>query len=329
MLSTGRELHVDQHLTELAINYRPQNFIADQIAPIVTVDKQTNTYPVFSRFEHFAVEDATRAPGTEAKKITRSVGSAAYQVKNYALGSDIVIEDLANMDQAYRFELAEGRARYVLNKLNVGYEKRVVTLAANSTSVNTTFAPTSAWGGTAAGAGDPISHIFTMKEFMQGLVGVAPNRMLIGWRAHQRLLRNYHARNFFRGVNNGGGAITRDLIAGAFELDSYIVSETLWHNQNEAQVTANATSMQLTNPLADQAILYFAPPGASREDPSWMYAFRWLNPQLPSPLTVFRHPYDSRKQVETIEAGYYQDERVTGSDYAVGLLTGNTGGSLV
>ena len=45
------------------------------------------------------------------------------------------------------------------------------------------------------------------------------------------------------------------------------------------------------------------------------------NPQLPAPLTVFRHPYDSRKQIETIEAGYYQDEIVVGADYGARLIT--------
>jgi hypothetical protein len=31
--STGKDLHVDQHLTNIAVNYRPQNLIADMIAP--------------------------------------------------------------------------------------------------------------------------------------------------------------------------------------------------------------------------------------------------------------------------------------------------------
>jgi hypothetical protein len=37
--------HVDQNLTQIAINYRPKNFIADQIAPIVKVGKQSTYYP--------------------------------------------------------------------------------------------------------------------------------------------------------------------------------------------------------------------------------------------------------------------------------------------
>lgn len=326
--STGpRELHVDQHLTNLAINYRPQNFIADQIAPIVPVMKQRDTYPVFSRFEAFSTEDTRRAPGTQAKKITRSVGSSFYQAENYALGSDITIEDMANMDDAYRFELEVNKSRYLMTKLGLDYEKRVLTLAANTTAVNTVFVCNSIWlaSGGAAGqnAGDPIAQIFQMKEYMQGLTGQAPNSILIGWRAHARMMRNYHVRNFIKGTNNGGGLVTRDVLAPLFEVDKYLVSDALWHTANEAAVNSGV----LQNPIADSLILYYAPPSASRDDPSWMYSFRWQNPALPAPMTVFRHPYDTRNQTETIEAGYYQDERITGSDYAVSLLTNVASGA--
>ena len=37
-------------------------------------------------------------------------------------------------------------------------------------------------------------------------------------------------------------------------------------------------------------------------------------------MTVERHPYDSVIKAELIEAGYYQDEKITGSTYGF-LLT--------
>ena len=38
--ATNKDLHIDQNLTNVAINYRPGNLIADMIAPIVPVGKQ-------------------------------------------------------------------------------------------------------------------------------------------------------------------------------------------------------------------------------------------------------------------------------------------------
>jgi hypothetical protein len=84
---------------------------------------------------------------------------------------------------------------------------------------------------------------------------------------------------------------------------------------NEAQSTALTS-----NPLADSVLMYFAPTAPSRETPSFMYSFRWTNPLLGEPMAVIRHPFDSRAGVEGIEVRYYQDEKITGSDYGALLL---------
>jgi hypothetical protein len=317
--SVQRELHIDTHLTNLAINYRPQNFIADQIAPIVSVDKESNSYPIFSRFENFAIEDTTRSRGTEAKKITRSVSSANYQARNYALGFDVTIEDLSNMDQAFRGELDLGAAKYLVGKLGLDYERRVITLGAAAASVSTTFVPNSAWNApVGANQGDPFSQVMQMIEQVQSQVGQRPNSVLVGWRAWNLMRRNVNMRNLINGTNNRGGPVTRDQVANVFEVDRFLVSEALWHTANENAVNSG----QLTaNPLADKLIVYYAPMAPSREDPSWMYSFRWTPNGYPAPFTVERHAYDTRKKVETIEAGYFQDEKITGPEYGA-ILAG-------
>ena len=314
--STGRGLHIDTLLSNVAINYMPQAFIADQIAPIVSVPKESGIYPVFNRLEFYSLEDTQRARGAEAKKVTRSVSSAGYQVNNHALGYDVPIEDRANMDAAFAYELGDaGATRYVVGKLGLGMERRVLVLANASTSVGTTFVPNSSWAGNNANVGDPIGAINAAKEQMKARIGVLPNSMLIGWKAHLLLARNYHMRNFVKGVNNGGGYITRQQIAQAFELDRYLVSEAQISTQNEA---TNPTSLSLTSAFADDAIvLYYRPTAPSRDEPSWMYAFNWAAPELPGRMVVERHPYNTRTKVDGIEASYYQNEYVTGPDYAV------------
>lgn len=315
-LSAQRELHIDTHLTDVAINYKPQNFIADQICPIVSVNKETNSYPIFSRFEAFAIEDTLRTRATEAKKVTRSVSSANYGVRNYALGYDVPIEDLANMDDAFRGELDLGAAKYLVSKLGLGMEKRVIDLANLSGSVSTTFLPSSAWNaGVDANQGDPFSQVMQMIEAVQGTVGQRPNSVLVGWRAWNLMRRNSKMRNLINGVNNKGGPVSRQAVQDVLEVDRFLVSEALWHTANEAAVNSGT----LTNPIHDKIFVYYAPAAASREEPSWMYGFRWTPNGYPAPLVVERHPYDSRKKMETIECGYFQDERITGFDYAAVL----------
>ncbi len=44
-----------------------------------------------------------------------------------------------------------------------------------------------------------------------------------------------------------------------------------------------------------------------------MYSFRWVGDGLPAPLTVERHAHDTKRKTDLIEAGYYQDEKITAS----------------
>lgn len=322
--TTGRGLHVDQHLTNVAINFRPPDLIADMIAPVVTVDKETNTYPVFSQKELLSIESTLRARGAEANKITRSVGSSQYVCKNYALGYDVPIEDVANMDAAFRYELEEGAAKYLVSKLGIDMEKRVLDLANSAANVSSTFVANSSWNGSGS-PGDPVNAIGKMIEQVQSMTGYKPNSILAGWRAHQAMLRNPNMRNFINGLNNGGGMASRDRIRDAFEMDRYLVSNVFYSAQNE---NVPVSSLSLTSPIADKVFVYYAPLSASRDDPSWMYSFRWQAPGLPAPMVVERHAFDSRRKVQGIECGYYQDERVTGAAFAAAINALTSSGSI-
>ena len=303
--STGKELHIDQNLTQIALNYRPVGMIADMIAPIVNVAKETDIFPVYSRAEILSLESTLRARGTEARKVTRSVGSQAYTVKNYALGHDIYLEDRANIDAAYEAELYGGAVQYVQNKLMMDWENRLIAKVNTTTSVSTVFNVGSAW---VIDNGDPIAVVFKAMDQLQATTGMRPNNILFGYNAWNLMRRNVNVRNIINGVNNGGGLVTRQQIQSVFEVDRLLVSDVFFNTANEAQAES------LSSPMANNVLLYYAPPNPSREVPSFMYSFRWAAPGLPN-MTVERHPFDSRRKIETIEVGYYQDEQITGSDY--------------
>jgi hypothetical protein len=314
-LSTGRDLHVDTFLSEIAINYRPEGFIADMIAPIVPVGKETNYYPVFNRGETFAIEDTARSRGTEAKRVTRSVSTAAYACKNYALAYDVPIEDRANMDAALQFELDVGATRYLETKLYLDWDRRITNLVGSASNVSTGFLTGSSW---VAGAspGDPISMIWKAMEQVQAQTAQKPNSICFGWQAWNFFRRNSNARNFVLGLNNGGGAVTRQATQNAFEVDRLIVAGGFYNTANENQAASLAS-----NALKDSVLVYFSPLAPSRETPSFMYSFRWTAPELGTPFAVIRHPYNTRTKVDGIEAQYYQDEKITGSEYGA-LIVG-------
>ncbi len=311
--ATGRDLHVDQLLSQIALNYRPEGMIADQIFPIVPVMKESDSYPVFNRGEAFAIEKTSRSRGTEANRVTRSVSSAQYVVKNYALAQDTPIEDRANMDAAWQFELEAGAVRYLQDKLMLDWDRRAMSLAVSN--VATTFLTGSSWVA-AANAGDPVSIIWQMMEQVKATTAKKPNSLIFGWQAYNYLRRNVNIRNFVNGLNNGQGAVTRAGIQNAFEVERLLVAEAFYNPRNENQTAAFSTTFP-----RDAVMAYYAPLNASREQPSFGYSFRWTAPEIGVPMAAIRHEYESRSRVDGIEVQYYQDERVTGAEYGV-LLTG-------
>lgn len=310
--STGKDLHIDQNLTQLAIGYRPHSMIVDMIAPVVNVSKETDLYPVFSRSEALAVEATLRSRGAEAKKLTRSVSSNGYVVKNYALGHDIYLEDRVNIDAAYEAELYGGATQYLVDKLMLDWEYRVLRQVGSASNVSTGFLPSSAWNAK-SNAGDPIDQILQVIEQVNGTTGVRPNSILMGWKAWNWMRRNPNVRNLINGTNNGGGLVTRQAVQNVLEVERMLVTESFVNTANEAQAEA------LTSPFDDKVLVYYSPMAASREVPSFMYSFRWAAPGLPN-MTVERHPFDAKRKVETVEVGYYQDEKVTGKDYGALIL---------
>jgi hypothetical protein len=312
--TTGKGLHVDQLMSQIAINHKPEGFIWDQIAPIVSVAKETDAFPVFNRGEAFAVENDLRSRGTEANRITRSVGTATYGCKNYALALDTAVEDRANMDAAFQFELDAGTTRYITWKLNLSADRRILPKAV--AAVGTTFLTGSSWIVSGANQGDAFAQIVQMQEQVRAATAQKPNSLIFGWRAWQYFRRNTAARNLILGTNNGGGLITRTRAQELFEVERFLVAEQFYNPSNE-----NKTEVYSNTFPQDAVMAYYAPMQASRETPSFMYSFRWTNPDLGVPFAAIRHEFDTRKKVDGIEVGYYQDEQITGSAFSA-ILTG-------
>ncbi len=311
--TTGRGLHVDTLMSQIAINHRPDGFIWDQIAPIVPVAKETDSFPVFNRGEAFAIENDLRSRGTEANRITRSVASAQYACKNYALAADTAVEDRANMDAAFQFELDAGSTRYLTWKLWLAADRRILPKAV--AAVGTTFLTGSSWIA-ATNYGDPVVQVLQMQETIRATTAQKPNSLIFGWRAWNYFRRNPAVRNMILGANNGGGLVSRQQAQNIFEVDRFLVAEAFYNPANEAQTAVYSTTFP-----HDAVMAYYAPLAPSRETPSYMYSFRWTNPELGVPFAAQRHEFDTRKKVDGIEVGYYQAEEITGASFGA-ILTG-------
>jgi hypothetical protein len=310
--ATGRDLHTDVPLSNVALAYRPQNIIADLVMPVVSVGKQSDYVTEFFRKDQLRVEQSRRAPGTEANRVTRDVGSKQFFCKNYALKTGVTLEDYNNADPIKRAELYDNAARFLVDKLSIGWERRISSLV-TTTNVGSSAGVASAWNG----AGNPVGNINAAIDVVKDLTGYKPNRILFGERAWKSFRRDSTVRNIVYGTNNGGGFVSEAKTKDLFEVEHVLVSRAAYNTANEAAAES------LSQVMADHVLVYYAPTAPRIDSPSWAYTYRWEVPGVPS-LQAERLPYDPKTKQWDVEVGYYQDERITGSEYGYMLISVNS-----
>jgi hypothetical protein len=319
MPATGHDIHIDVPLSNVALNYRPSGMIADLICPVVPVPKQSNMYPIWSQADAFRVVDDTRAPGTEANRIHRSVSSDTYFCMGRALKMGITLEDMENADEGYINTLREGRTTYILDKLALGWEKRVALLCTSGSNVGSYTVTASAWTGTGA---DPATDVLNKIHMVQDISGYRPNRIVMGGKAWRSFRKHSAVQNLIWGSAGGNPPsrlLSREQAAALFEVDQVLVGDA-YYNTAGGQLT-----MSLASLWNDHVWIGYVAPTPSIEVPSALYTFRWSRPGIPN-LQVERHPYDTKRKVEEIEAGYYQDEKKVSSALMALLLSVNSSG---
>lgn len=312
--ATGRDLHTDIPLSNVAIGYKPQDSNVNLLMPIITVPNQSGFVTEFFRKDALRVERTRRAPGTEANKVDRGVGSRQFFCQNYALKTGITMEDLSNADAVKRSVLFDGAAEFITGKLWLDWETRAVALV-NTSNVGSYSVVASRWDS----AGDPIKAMKTARESARLLCGKIPNRICFGYAAWESFRQNVNVRNVLFGLNNGGGFASEANAKDILEVDEIVIMKGITNAGNEAQAESLAAT------LGDTVMLYYAPSAPSINQPSWGYSYRWDVPGIPA-MNAERLPYDPKVKAYEVEVGYFQDERVTGSEYAFIIQSVNSNG---
>ena len=306
--ATAKDLHVDKVLTEMAMGYRPEGMIADMIMPLVTVDKQSDIYLEADRGRRLRRQETKRTPGGQARRVEEGFGSNTFYCRNYALKAAVTIEDKANTDPGMIFAKAESKAQLVLDDLFLDWEIRVLDQITNTANVGSSAAVSSAWDG----AGDPLGDLNTAIDNVKYSNGVQPSgmRVIFGPEAWDSFRRDSTVRNLINGVNNGGGYVNEDQVKNLLNVSKVMIAGAFENSGDDGQ------SESLNSIMGDNVLVYYTPDAPTTERPAFAYSFRWKQSNLPAPLVIERHPYDSRTKSEEVEAGYYQDEKITGPSYA-------------
>ena len=97
---TQTDVHVNTPLTNISIAFMQDTsvFVAARAAPIVPVQKQSDSFYTYNRDDWFRLESRQRAPSTESAGSGYEVSTSTYRADVWAIHKDIDDQTRANAD---------------------------------------------------------------------------------------------------------------------------------------------------------------------------------------------------------------------------------------
>lgn len=314
--SAPNAVHLDQLLTNLTLDYvTEQNYIADQIFPVVDVAKKSDEFYTFDPAEsnREGTDEVTLlAPRTTPRKFDVSHGTDTYLAKVYGLAFDIDVQTAANEDENLR--VRERKAKLLMDKLLKKRDRDFID----------TFMKTGVWGEDLAGATDftkwsdaastPIDNVRQWKrDFQVRNYGFKPNKMVVT----QDIIDELMANPQILGRINGGATIANPamidmtLLANVFGVEQVLIADAV-SNTAAAGATEVADYM-----IKDQILLTYSPESAGLETPASGLIFAWNSiPNVSWGISMETFSDDSLRRfqiAEEVHGKMAYDMKVVGS----------------
>jgi len=287
------EVHVDQILTNISVQYKNAAFVADQILPVVPVKKESDKYYVYTKKDRFTVPNTLRAPRTESRQVDWSISTATYSCEEYALSALIDDRERANADKPIDIDI--DTVETLTDLLLLDYEKRVASMLTDTSIItqNVTLSGTDQWSDYANS--DPISNIETAKQTVFDSIFKEPNIMVMGIAVYRKL--KHHPDILDRIKYTGRGIVTVDILQDLFEIPKILVAGTAYNSANEGQ-TPSYSSVWGKN-----VIVAYVEPRPGLKKVSLGYTLRARAFQV-------RKAREEKKHSDWVEVSVVQDEKI-------------------
>lgn len=190
----------DQLLSEWAAEFTGQQFVADQIAPRVTVQTQADKYPIHGS-EHLRLRVDTATPRSEVSELPLTLSSDTYYAGGHALKHAVPTRNRATAAEA------QAAVDHTMEGILLNREHAVASYVTDATVVPNSAAPTAPWTGAST---DVSEFIRAQRAAVAGRTGVVPNVLVIGPDVLAVLAENDSLLNRIRYSQTG--VLTEDLL---------------------------------------------------------------------------------------------------------------------
>lgn len=306
-MPTASQVHIDAALTNLSVAYRNAHFIADAVAPVVGVRKQSDKYFVLDADrERFRSTDDTRAPGAEANEVDFAVSSDSYFCEDHALEAVITDEERDNADPAIQPDI--DKTEFLTDKILLNKEIALANqIATNASLPNETLSGTDQWDD--YDNSDPVQEVESQKGTILAAVQQLPNTLVLPYQVYAQV--RMHPKVLERVANSHTGAVSEAVLADVFDVERVLVPRGLKNTAAPGQTAS------LSHIWGKNAFLCYVPARPGLKTVAFTTTFQWsaapgsLNGHL---VEVWR---EERRKADMVRVQRYYDQKIvaTGAVY--------------
>lgn len=299
-MPTASEVHVDAALTNLSVGYRNPAFIADELAPVVSVRKQSDKYFIHdAEREVFRQSNDRRAPGAEASEVNFSLSTDSYYAEDHALTSVIPDEERENADPPIQPNI--DRTEFLRSKIDLNKEIELAGVLTD-TSVITQSETLSGTGQWSDAASNPIDAVEAKKATIMSSVQVMPNVLVLPYDVYAKV--RIHSKVVERVAYGSIGAVNEEILAQIFDVERVFVPRAF---KNTAKPGQSAT---MAHVWGKDALLCHVPSRPALKQVGLTYTFTWTG--APGSLSGHRVELwrEERRKADVIRVQRYYDQKV-------------------
>jgi hypothetical protein len=221
---------IQPELTAIAVMYKNNKMIADQVAPRFSVGKQEFKYLKHDLAEGFTVPDTKVGRKSAPNQVEFVATEVTDSTEDHGLDDAIPQADINNAPPNYN-PLGKS-VQYLTNLIELDREVRVANMVFNANNYaaanKVTLSGTSQFSSTTSAPIDAIT------DALDGMV-MRANVMVIGRLAYSKLVRHPDILKAYYGNLNDKGIANRQVLMDLFELDDVLIGESLVNNARKGQ----------------------------------------------------------------------------------------------
>lgn len=231
---TNRYQGYDPILSNVAIAYSNDAYVADQLLPEIPVNFQTGKHWIYDQ-GRFRSGNSKRAAGARSGEVELTLTTGLpYFAEDHAQKMMVLDEDVDNATTPT--DPFTDATEFVTERLLIDREVEAAALLTSTANItqNTTLSGTSQFSDFSNS--DPFATVETGKQTVHSATHMPVNTMVMGKQVWDKL--KYHPALLERVKYSQKAQMTTDLVASLFEVDRIIVAAAGYNNTKEGQTAS-------------------------------------------------------------------------------------------